>query len=113
MPVSASVRISSKALPAVFFFLILQLNSAFAYAAGEHGTLIRVANIYLSPDTNSTKLAEIERGRELVVLESSRGDWVHVEALLSEEKTLSGWILDRGFVRTSNPNGDKILFGAG
>jgi len=68
--------------------------------------------MYLSPDTNSAKLAEIDRGRELVVLDSTH-DWVHVEAFLGEEKTVSGWILDRGFVRSSNPEGDKILFGAG
>jgi outer membrane protein assembly factor BamD (BamD/ComL family) len=111
MPFSASVRISSKVLPVVFFFLTLQLGSTSALAAGEHGTLIRVANIYLSPDTNSTKLAEIERGRELVVLENTSPPWAHVEAFLSEEKTVSGWILDKGFVRSTNPDGDKIVFG--
>ena len=111
MPVSANVRISSKVLPAVFLFLTLQLGSASAFAAGEHGTLIRVANIYLSPDKNSTKLAEIERGRELVVLENTNPPWAHVEAFLSEEKTVSGWILDKGFVRSTNPDGDKIVFG--
>src|SRR4029077_16959593 len=81
-------------------------------AAGERGALVRVANIYLSPDGNSAKLAEIERGRELVILVSSR-DWGHVQALLGEEKTVSGWILDKGFVRSTNPDGDKILFGEG
>jgi hypothetical protein len=111
MPVSARVRISSKVLPAVLFILTLQFNSVTAYAAGEHGTLIRVANIYISPDTNSTKMAEIERGRELVVLENTTGNWAHVEALLGEEKTVSGWILDKGFVRSTNPDGDKIVFG--
>ncbi len=114
MLVSARTRIFAAVVFLVpFSGLFFQPAGSVAYAGGERGSLVRVANIYLSPDTNSSKLAEIERGRELVVLESSRGDWVHVEALLSEEKTLSGWILDRGFVRTSNPNGDKILFGAG
>src|SRR5882762_288021 len=114
MLVSARTRIFAAVVFLVpFSGLFFQPAGSVAYAGGERGSLVRVANIYLSPDTNSSKLAEIERGRELVVLESSRGDWVHVEALLSEEKTLSGWILDRGFVRTSNPDGDKILFGAG
>lgn len=109
MPISASVRISSIALLALLF--VIYVNPPATLAAGEHGTLIRVANIYLSPDTGSTKLAEIERGRELVVLENSSNGWAHVEALLNEEKTVSGWILDKGFVRSTNPDGDKIVFG--
>ena len=111
MRVSASARSSSIALWVLFVCVTWQLRQASAFAAGEHGSLIRVANIYLSPDAGSTKLAEIERGRELVVLESSSNGWAHVEALLGEEKTVSGWILDKGFVRSSNPDGAKILFG--
>ena len=74
------------------------------------GTPIRVGSIYLSPDPTSTKLAEIDRGREVAVLETSR-DWLHVEAALTEEKVITGWMLDKGVVRASTPNGDKILFG--
>jgi hypothetical protein len=69
-----------------------------------------VAQIYLSPDTSSAKLAEMDRGREVIVLEVSR-EWLHVEANLSEERTVTGWMLDQGVVRASTPNGDKILFG--
>jgi outer membrane protein assembly factor BamD (BamD/ComL family) len=111
MPASAGARISSIALWVLFSWATFQPRPASAFAAGEHGSLIRVANIYLSPDTSSTKLAEIDRGRELVVLENSSNGWAHVEALLGEEKTVSGWILDKGFVRSSNPDGAKILFG--
>jgi outer membrane protein assembly factor BamD (BamD/ComL family) len=112
MTVSAGARISSLLLPITsLLFFVSQPRQLRAMAAGEHGTLIRVANIYISPDTNSTKLGEIERGRELVVLESTPGNWAHVEAFLGEEKTLSGWILDKGFVRSTNPDGDKIVFG--
>jgi outer membrane protein assembly factor BamD (BamD/ComL family) len=114
MPVSASTRIFAAV---VFLVLVvvpnLKSNSNRAFAAGEHGALIRVANIYLSPDPNSAKLAEIERGRELVVLESTRNDWVHVEAFLGEEKTVAGWILDKGFIRNTTQDGDRILFGEG
>jgi hypothetical protein len=74
------------------------------------GTLTRAAPIYLSPDSSSNKLAEIDRGREVVVLETSR-NWIHVEAALTEEKLITGWMLDKGVVRASTPNGDKILFG--
>jgi hypothetical protein len=111
MPVSASVRISTIVLLSFLFLLFLHVHPAPVQAAGEHGTLIRVADIYLSPDKNSTKLAEVERGRELVVIENSSNGWAHVEAFLSEEKTVSGWILDKGFVRSTNPDGDKIVFG--
>ena len=81
-----------------------------AWADVVRGTSIRVASIYLSPDSSSNKLAEIDRGREVVVLETSR-NWIHVEATLSEERIVTGWMLDKGVVRASTPNGDKILFG--
>ena len=106
MTPSAPVRIASLAL-----LLALSLRPNPALAVGEHGTLVRVAAIYLSPDTNSTKMAEIERGRELVILENSAPPWAHIEAFLGPEKTVSGWILDKGFVRSTNPDGDKIVFG--
>lgn len=89
---------------------IVLLLTATASADAVRGTSIRIASIYLSPDSSSTKLAEIDRGREVVVLETSR-DWIHVEAALTEEKTITGWMLDKGVVRASTPNGDKILFG--
>jgi len=52
----------------------------------------------------------MDRGREIIVLETSR-EWAHVEANLNEERTVSGWVLDKGVIRASTPNGDKILFG--
>jgi hypothetical protein len=78
----------------------------------QHGTVVRVAQIYLSPDQTSAKLAEIDRGREIIILETT-SQWVHVEANLTEERTVTGWVLDKGVVRASTPNGDKILFGEG
>jgi hypothetical protein len=88
--------------------ILFSFSSAGADAV--RGTPIRAASIYLSPDSSSNKLAEIDRGREVVVLETSR-DWVHVEAALTEEKTITGWMLGKGVVGASTPNGDKILFG--
>ena len=94
--------------------------------AADRGTLVREAIIYLSPDTTSSKLGQVERGRELILLDKSR-NWMHVEALLGssvapdpafvleeedEGKTISGWVLDAGIVWASTPNGDRILFGA-
>src|SRR5689334_24663259 len=102
---------------------IMLLGSA-AWGA-ERAALVREAIIYLSPDVNSSKLGNAERGRELVVLENTRG-WIHVEALLGpaqtpdaaiieeeegSEKTVTGWVQDKGVVRASTPKGDEILYG--
>src|SRR5580700_2713634 len=81
-----------------------------AVAETVRGTPIRVCSIYLSPDPSSHKLAEIDRGREVVILEIS-GGWLHVEAALSEEKVITGWMLTKGGVLGSTPNGDKVVFG--
>jgi outer membrane protein assembly factor BamD (BamD/ComL family) len=94
----------------------LVLAAPLSFAAAERGVMVRVAEIYLSPDTSSPKIAIIDRGREVAVLEKSR-DWLHVLATLSEPtetsegRDVSGWILDKGVVRASTPNGDKVLFG--
>jgi hypothetical protein len=95
--------------------------------AAERAALVREAVIYLSPDVNSSKLGTAERGRELVVLDTTRG-WIHVEALLGpaktpdaaiideqegSEKTITGWVQDKGVVRASTPKGDEILYGEG
>ena len=104
---------------------LIVLGNSLLWAA-DRGTLVREAVIYLSPDTNSNKLGQVERGRELILLERSP-KWVHVEALLGrshaadpafvlededEGKTISGWVLDTGLVWASTANGDRILFGA-
>ncbi|HKR28896.1 MAG TPA: outer membrane protein assembly factor BamD [Terriglobales bacterium] len=85
----------------------------------ERAVCVRSANLYLSPDTNSQKLATVDRGREVAVLEHSGSRWVHVLASLGEardaygegERDVSGWMLDKGLVRKATPNGDQILFG--
>jgi hypothetical protein len=90
--------------------IIVLMFSAIASAQTPRGASIREASIYLSPDTTSTKMAELDRGREIIILETTR-DWLHVEANLTEEKVVSGWIQAKGVVSASIPNGDRILFG--
>jgi outer membrane protein assembly factor BamD (BamD/ComL family) len=80
-------------------------------ADAVRATTIRVAPIYLSPDTSSSKLADVDRGREVIWLETSGENWVHVEANLTEERTITGWMQGKGLVQASTPNGDKIIFG--
>ena len=91
---------------AVAFFMM----SAFTSAEVVRATTIRVSAIYLSPDASSTKLAQIDRGREVIYLETSN-TWIHVEANLTEERTITGWIEGKGLVQSTTPDGDKILFG--
>jgi hypothetical protein len=83
---------------------------ASAYAANERAVMVRVGPIYISPDASSAKLGDTQRGREVVILETSR-DWVHVMADVTAERSVTGWILDKGIIRTATPNGDKILYG--
>ena len=99
---------SQKSSNALLVALLLSCSMS-AFAA-ERATTVRVASVYLTPDNTSAKLAYLDRGREVIILETSR-DWLHVEANLTEERTVTGWMLEKGVVRPSTPNGDKILFG--
>jgi hypothetical protein len=89
---------------------LLLLGSMPALADVVRAASIRVAPIYLSPDASSAKLADVDRGRELVFLETS-GEWVKVEANLTEERIVTGWMEKKGLIQSTTPDGDKILFG--
>src|ERR1700682_6258700 len=95
----------------LLLFLVL-CSGLISAATFDRGAMIREAVIYVSPDTKSAKLGQIERGQELVVVESSR-EWLRVTAELGEEKTVSGWVLGKGVIRPSPPSGDRILYGEG
>src|SRR5438477_1205763 len=90
--------------------LVLLLPSL-TLAEAVHATTIRVAPIYLSPDVSSNKLADVDRGREVIWLETSGENWVHVEANLTDERIVTGWMQNKGLVQASTANGDKIIFG--
>lgn len=96
--------------------------------AGPRATSLRVVWLYIQPDTSSQKVAQIQIGREMVVLEKS-GPWLNVEAntdieevtndqdqpMIGGEDTpqpLSGWIEAKGIVEETTPGGDQILMGA-
>jgi outer membrane protein assembly factor BamD (BamD/ComL family) len=112
-------------LPALLLAMLLGAASS-PLSAADHGTIVREGIIYISPDANSHKLAQVERGREVVLLDKSH-NWLQVEALLgfannpdpafiededAERKTVTGWIVDAGVVWASTPNGDRIIYGA-
>src|SRR3989475_6994982 len=93
--------------------LLLVFGASVTNAAEyQRGAMMRGAQLYISPDPTSAKLSDVERGREVVILETSR-EWLHVTANVTEERTVTGWMLDKGVVRTSTPDGDKILYGEG
>ena len=91
--------------------LLVLVFSVPSALAALRATTIRVAPIYLSPDASSTKLADVDRGREVIWLETSGENWVHVEANLTEERTITGWMQKKGLVQPATPDGDKIVFG--
>lgn len=76
----------------------------------KHGIMVRTAQIYISPGASSAKLGEIGLGREVAVLDQS-GDWLQVLASITQEKDITGWILNKGVIRINTPNGPEILFG--
>src|SRR5579863_7810723 len=87
-------KLNPLALPVL---AVLLFSSSPALADVVRAATIRVAPIYLSPDTSSAKLADVDRGRELVFLETS-GDWVKVEANLTEERIVTGWMQTKGLI---------------
>jgi hypothetical protein len=94
---------------------------------GPKATVIRNTNLYVGPDTSSSRLAEISPGREMVIVEKN-GPWLRVFANTDEETSrsqdapvfgheaaappVSGWMSAPGVVSAETPKGDLILFGA-
>ncbi len=84
--------------------------------------MLREGVIYISPDTSSAKLSNIGRGREVAVIEHTPG-WVHGVGTVDVDTTIelgeeerndrnvTGWIIDKGVITTTTPDGDKIIFG--
>ena len=88
--------------------------------------MIRNTNLYVSPDTSSSRMAEIAPGREMVIVERN-GQWLRVFANTDEEISrsqdapvfghdaaavpISGWMQPAGVVSAETPKGDVILFG--
>jgi hypothetical protein len=125
LPSSPETGSTLKPLATALLLGVILVMASARLAAADHGTIVREAIIYISPDGSSHKLAQAERGREIVLLDRSR-NWISVEAMLGyvhdpdaafvedeqgERKTVTGWIRDVGVVWSSTPNGDRILFG--
>ena len=85
------------------------LMTSLAHSEPQHGILVREAVIRITPDDTSQRIGLAGRGREVVVLNQSH-DWINVFANVGPEKQITGWILNKGVVLPSTPNGDKIVF---
>jgi hypothetical protein len=83
--------------------IIPKLNAAQA----ERALMVREAYIYIAPDSTSTRMANLRLGQEVAILEKSR-EWLHITQV---DGNVTGWIIDKGVVRTSTPDGDKVVFG--
>lgn len=86
-----------------------------AWAQAERGIMIREADLYIAPDAKSAKLGTVQRGREVALMERSR-DYLKVLADMGAgpeggSRRVTGWLLDKGVIFPSTPNGDRILFG--
>jgi hypothetical protein len=92
-------------------------------AQAQRGTLVHEETIRVAPSVDAAKLGEAGRGRELILLETTR-DWVHVEAILlpprhdegateeeEEGKAVTGWVSSKAFVSATTQDGDRIMFG--
>ena len=103
---------------ALFFAVVFVCLPAFAI---ERGVMVSESVIYVSPSTDSTKLSNIGRGREVAVMEHANG-WANVMGTVDVsyapedpdnpvERNVTGWMPDKGIILTTTPDGDKILFG--
>jgi hypothetical protein len=107
----------------VLFAAVLLFIPSLVHAQPQRGTLVHEESIRVSPSADTAKLGTVQRGHELIIIDTSR-DWVHVEAILreprrnadeedeeSQGKTITGWVSAKGLVSLSTPNGDKVVFG--
>jgi len=98
-------------------FLFLLLPAVPAFAAAEHGTLVRTATLYVLPGANVEKLMLVERGYDMVVLERTNKDtsaWLKVFVTIVQGETrreVTGWVAASGVVTALTPNGDQIIYG--
>lgn len=97
--------------------VLLMLPIAAFGATSEHGTLVRGATLHVAPGSTADKLMEVERGRDMVVLERTNMDnnpWLKVFVTIVQgenRRDLTGWVLAKGVVTSSTPNGDQIIYG--
>jgi len=115
------LRFATFAILTIAASIVLLVPNALADAL--RGTLVHEETIRVAPNADAARLAEVGRGRELVIIDTSR-DWVHVEAILrqpsheegateeeEEGKAITGWVSAKALITTTTQDGDRIIFG--
>src|SRR3954470_17740013 len=92
------------------FVGLLVLSLSLPALAADIGVLMRPTPLYIAPDTTSQRLTMAQRGIEAALLERNQ-KFLHVTLLLDEGAQITGWMLDKGAIFPSTPNGDRVLFG--
>src|ERR1041385_3085137 len=84
-------------------------------SAAERGAVIREAALHSSANASSQKMAQVERGRALTVLErndSGGQGWAKVSMAADETakitKEISGWVPAQALITAATANGDQI-----
>jgi outer membrane protein assembly factor BamD (BamD/ComL family) len=96
--------------------------ASLSFADAIRGTLVHEATLRVAPSGDAAKLSQVDRGHELVIIETSR-EWTHVQAIMmepprerdqdeeNEPKTVTGWLPGKAIVTNNTPDGDKVIFG--
>ena len=89
-----------------------------AAADNEHATLIREATLYASPATAGERLVQLERGRDLMVLERKNADgnqtWMKVFVTITQgenSRQVTGWLPATPVITTATLSADQIIYG--
>lgn len=85
----------------------------------ERGTVIREAQLYVTPDPSAQRIAAVSRGRDIYfVMGRSTIDgkeWAHVVARvdtgLTSARDITGWMDNKLLITPNTPNGDQIIYG--
>jgi hypothetical protein len=98
--------------------ILILLAATLACAADhERATLIREAPLSSSPGVSSQKIGQVERGRDLTILDRKDTDaqtWFKISLAADQaqiSKEVSGWVPGRAIITPSTPDGDQIIFG--
>ena len=105
---------------------VAQKRSKAGYDRSARATVVHPTVVYVAPDDGAQKVAEVDPGREVVVIERN-GPWLKVFANTDTADAVddapefeqdnvatpaSGWIKNKGVVTPETAGGDAILFGA-
>jgi hypothetical protein len=106
----------------ILLITVVLAAAGFSFADALRGTLVHETTLRVAPNVDAAKLTQVDRGHELIIIETSR-EWTHVQAILmqpprerdndeeTEPKTITGWLLGKAVVTSTTPDGDKIVFG--